>query len=136
MGCSGSPTATKKLAECQLINYQTLQDWCFREFKDPVALPYALAIERFCANRWGDIADEFDETLDDFCLSHSSPVRIPLEDSAAYAADPLTRVDIIHLRQIFEHCTTIKNFKFSVKWAKHRQTRESSRGNTKQSKLW
>ncbi|CAL1146645.1 unnamed protein product [Cladocopium goreaui] len=62
----------------QVLNYKTVEAWCFREFKDPLALPYALAIERFCSR--GSGADLYHLKSEEWFLSHTRPVEIPQEE--------------------------------------------------------
>lgn len=91
----------KKTHTEQAIPYAVLQDWCFGQSsdKDPLALPYRLALERFCPSRVGaDIADEFDEHLKDFSLSHSAPVQIPEDASVVPSKDLLSRAEVLFTR--------------------------------------
>lgn len=100
-GKSGAPRR-------QLLKFGTLQDWCFRVYKDPLALPYALAIERFCPERYGEILDGTAEcdSLADWYLSHKEPVVEPREYAAGTEiGQTLTRSDVIIAREVFRYCS-------------------------------
>lgn len=99
----------------QLLKFDTLERWCFREFHDPLALPYALAIERFCPRRAGSSCsgkDFFMVDAGDWFLSHSSPVVVPKdEDEEQPNGELLQRWQVIFARQIFQWCQEEVNFR-------------------------
>mmetsp|Transcript_137232 Transcript_137232/g.256234 ORF Transcript_137232/g.256234 Transcript_137232/m.256234 type:complete len:746 (-) Transcript_137232:95-2332(-) len=97
----------------QVLKYDILKEWCFRTFKDPLALPYALVIERFSAEQYGDVADEYDEKFSNFCLSHSGPVDGggESESEKVDVKDLLTRSELIMARVVHD---TSSNQHFSV----------------------
>jgi len=108
------PTTASGTALRQLLKFDTLELWCFREFKDPLALPYALAIERFCPRgpgSSGDSKDAFIIDAGDWFLSHSSPVVVPEEEKENQAhGELLQRWQVISAREIFQYCQAEVNF--------------------------
>jgi hypothetical protein len=99
----------------QMLKYSTIQDWCCGSLSDvdPMALPYRLAIARFCPERDGDVADEFDEALFDFRLSHSAPVPVPTEDLGAHSKDMPCRAEVLLVRDVYRHCVTYRRFRLA-----------------------
>mmetsp|Transcript_71023 Transcript_71023/g.134241 ORF Transcript_71023/g.134241 Transcript_71023/m.134241 type:complete len:705 (-) Transcript_71023:115-2229(-) len=97
----------------QVLQYSTLQDWCLRVFKDPLALPYALAIERFRAERQRDIVDRYDDAFSDFYLWHTRPVHVGEQDIQVDDSDLLTRQEVTVAKQVFEKAVNC-NFHVTV----------------------
>lgn len=87
------------------ISTETMQNWVYGTLSedDPLALPYRLAIARFCPSRHKDMADEYDETLGDFLLSHSSRVEIPDVPGTPTGVRIFTRAEVILARDLFEY---------------------------------
>lgn len=94
------------------LRYAALEKWCCREYKDPLAVPYALAIERFTSTS-GDMPDEFDKGLDDFFLSHSSAVVVPEEVPLLHSSVMLTRAQVILARQVYQFCRERRSWHLS-----------------------
>jgi hypothetical protein len=99
----------------QVLKYCTIQDWCCGSLSDadPMALPYRLAIARFCPDRDGDVADEFDESLSSFQLLHSERVPVPEEDLATHSKDMLTRAEVVLARDVFRHCVAYRRLRLA-----------------------
>lgn len=96
----------------QVLNYKTVEAWCFREFKDPLALPYALAIERFCSR--GSGADLYHLKSEEWFLSHTRPVEIPQEELDASRDVKLPdRWQVLFIRDIYELCIEEGSFQLS-----------------------
>jgi len=97
----------------QVLNYQTVEAWCFREFKDPLALPYALAIERFCSR--GSGADLYHLKSEEWFLSHTSPVEVPQEELDASRADLKLpdRCQVLFIRDIWQLCIEEGSFQLT-----------------------
>lgn len=89
-------------AHRQTLPFQVLNDWCLRVFRDPLALPYALAIERFRSERHGDVADEYDEVLLNFYLSHKQSVPITEDEVEITSSDLLDREDVVAAKKIYD----------------------------------
>ncbi|CAJ1336045.1 unnamed protein product, partial [Effrenium voratum] len=72
----------------QVLPFETLIGWCFREYQDPLALPYALSIERFCPKLQplDEDPEAFLEEEKRFYLSHKGPVPLPMESTVAHDA--------------------------------------------------
>jgi len=91
------------------LKYNVLQDWCFRVFKDPLALPYALAIERFCPERSGeDVSDditEFGDALENWYISHTAKVPEPPINAPDDGCELLIREEVITAREVFRYCS-------------------------------
>jgi len=117
----------------QVLKFSTLQDWCFRVFKDPLALPYALAIERFCPERYGEVVDGTDlcDSLSDWYLKHTGPVEVP-EDIQAIeeTGHILTRPEVIIARETFRWA------EFRGKWVLSREDIETHMNTTMSDFLW
>lgn len=97
----------------QVLRYESLEEWCYRAYKDPLALPYALVIERFDATRSGLNASEADnhcEDLEGFYLSHMAPVAVPADTDVAAVSGMLTRSEVILCRSIFSYCMKQNTF--------------------------
>merc|ERR1711881_346828 len=79
--------------------------WCCGNMADddPLALPYHLALERFCPTRHGDFSDEFEETLHKFVLSHTEPVTIPQGIKTPAGCKILSRGEVVLARDILRH---------------------------------
>lgn len=105
-------TNTSGSAQRQLLKFDTLERWCFREFKDPLALPYALTIERFCPRSSCSGKDSFIVDAGDWFLSHTSPVEVPQdEDEERPTGELLQRWQVISAREIFQWCQAEVNFR-------------------------
>eukprot|EP00933_Yihiella_yeosuensis_P053251 TRINITY_DN5143_c0_g2_i1.p1 TRINITY_DN5143_c0_g2~~TRINITY_DN5143_c0_g2_i1.p1 ORF type:complete len:689 (-),score=112.81 TRINITY_DN5143_c0_g2_i1:399-2465(-) len=84
----------------QVLRFEVLQDWAFRVHKDPLALPFALTIERFC----GREDDGLHEQVVEWHLSHTEKVDLPKEAFSSEAANILRRWEVVMLRDIFNCC--------------------------------
>jgi len=90
----------------QRLPFAVLLDWCFRVVQDPLAIPYALAVERFCPRE--SSADDNPENFeaDDaktFRLSHTMPASMSVEDDheTEAAQHVPTRADVIACRYVY-----------------------------------
>ncbi|OLQ13531.1 hypothetical protein AK812_SmicGene2464 [Symbiodinium microadriaticum] len=76
------------------------------EYQDPLALPYALSIERFCPKL--QPLDEDPEAYTDeeekFYLSHKGPVPVPIESAVTHDSSMLTRKEVVLARAVFQFC--------------------------------
>lgn len=101
----------------QVVSYSTLEDWCFRVYKDPLALPYALAIERFCNHRF--VGDDFWSNLErasEWYLSHKTPVIVPEDAGSAVGGERmLSRAEVIILRDIHVFALSSHTFSLTLK---------------------
>jgi len=99
----------------QLIPFSTLVGWCFREYQDPLALPYALSIERFCPKL--QPLDEDPEAYTDeeekFYLSHKGPVPVPIESAVTHDSSMLTRKEVVLARAVFQFCVEEGSFQMT-----------------------
>lgn len=111
---AGGSTASTR-GPRQIVPFETLIGWCFREYQDPLALPYALSIERFCPKF--QPLDEDPEAFMDadkkFYLSHRWPVNPPIESAVTHDASMLTRKEVVIARAIFEYCMNQGTFQMS-----------------------
>lgn len=94
----------------QVLSYPTVEAWCFREFKDPLALPYALALERFCAR--GSGSDLYHLKSPEWFLSHQEVVEVPQEelDSSGKLPD---RWQVLFVRDVYQVCVDEGSFQLS-----------------------
>jgi len=92
----------------QHLSFDVLRDWFCGTVsdQDPLALPFRLAIQRFCPyRRFGDFADEFDESLHEFSLSHAGPAELPEDNGASVdSRDLLNRAEVAYLDEVLHYC--------------------------------
>ncbi|CAJ1392359.1 unnamed protein product [Effrenium voratum] len=113
-GSSASVGERANVPTRQVLNYQTMEAWCTRKFKDPLALPYALAIERFCARAPSELyASLGQEGGEEWHLSHSKPVEIPAELDLGADLKLPERWQVLFLRDVYEFCTEEGTFSLS-----------------------
>eukprot|EP00913_Durusdinium_trenchii_P020245 g19019.t1 len=95
---SEHPAATGQ--QEQRLPFPVLLDWCFRLVQDPLAIPYALAIERFCPRETS--ADDNPENfeVDEEQMFHLSPggASAPDEREAEAAQYMPSRADVLAAR--------------------------------------
>lgn len=113
-GSSSSGSNTKSQPR-QMVPFETLIGWCFREYQDPLALPYALSIERFCPKMQplDEDPEAFMEESRKFYLSHRGPVAAPIESAVTHDASMLTRKEVVIARAIFQFCMDQGTFQMS-----------------------
>lgn len=104
----------------QVVPFQVLFEWCYRALRDPLALPYALTVERFCPHRQGgcEIADEFDDELGEFRVVPGQLIPEPVSDQTDL--DPnqgklLLRGEVIQAHLIFQYVTSSGSFQDSLR---------------------
>ncbi|CAE7925766.1 unnamed protein product, partial [Symbiodinium necroappetens] len=118
------PRAPSKHVECvavrQVLNFATIEAWCFREYKDPLALPYALAFERFCARGSGaDLCSRRVSTQvmlpswHEWHLSHTEAVELPKELDSRDDAKLPARWQVLFLRDVFNYCKSEGSFQLT-----------------------
>eukprot|EP00439_Symbiodinium_sp_Y106_P051279 s3398_g6.t2 len=110
------PRTPSKHVECvavrQVLNFATIEAWCFREYKDPLALPYALAFERFCAR--GSGADlKKGQIPKEWHLSHKEAVELPKELDSRDDAKLPARWQVLFLRDVFNYCKSEGSFQLT-----------------------
>lgn len=112
---SDSQISGDRKAPRQMVPFQTLIGWCFREYQDPLALPYALSIERFCPKTQplDEDPEAFVEESKKFYLSHRGPVPSPIESAVTHDAGMLTRKEVVIARAIFQYCMDQGTFQMS-----------------------
>ncbi|CAK9003481.1 unnamed protein product, partial [Durusdinium trenchii] len=109
---NGLPKYGENVPLRQVINYKVVEAWCFREFKDPLALPYALAIERFCAR--GSGADLYHLKSEEWFLSHSEVVEVPQEELETSREVKLPdRWQVLFVRDVYELCVEEGSFQLT-----------------------
>ncbi|CAE7945101.1 unnamed protein product, partial [Symbiodinium sp. KB8] len=85
------------------------------EYQDPLALPYALSIERFCPKL--QPLDEDPEAYTDeeekFYLSHKGPVPVPIESAVTHDSSMLTRKEVVLARAVFQFCVEEGSFQMT-----------------------
>jgi len=87
------------------ISAETLINWVYGDFseEDPLALPYRLAIARFCPSRNKDLTDEYDDSFGEFAISHSERVEIPPIPVTPVGCKLLTRAEVIMARDLYRY---------------------------------
>lgn len=98
-------TKELKLGPDGALTVETIHAWCCGSLadEDPIALPYHLALERFCPTRHGDFSDEFEETLFEFSLSHVKPTVIPKGTKTPAGCKVLSRGEVVLARDLLRH---------------------------------
>ncbi|CAJ1397358.1 unnamed protein product [Effrenium voratum] len=96
----------------QRLPFSVVVDWCFRGVKDPLALPYALAIERFCPRESSadDNPENFEAEEGVFHLRSAAEVDAREAEAAQHMP---TRSDIIAARFVYNFAVARNYFLLS-----------------------
>lgn len=100
-------------ASTSFLSSSALDHWILGHTFDPVALPFALFLERYSIDDDAVDPDLFQDEPKRFRLSHAKPVENPLE--AIINVDPnyLSRFEVLTAREIFQYCQSISDFKLT-----------------------
>lgn len=116
---SEHPAATGQ--QEQRLPFPVLLDWCFRLVQDPLAIPYALAIERFCPRETS--ADDNPENfeVDEEQMFHLSPggASAPDEREAEAAQYMPSRADVLAARYVYNFAAEQNYFSLSPSELEH-----------------
>ncbi|CAE7251684.1 unnamed protein product [Symbiodinium sp. CCMP2592] len=90
--------------------FAIMEDWFLGESDDPLAVPFALFLERFAVPGEDDDPEMFEDEDRRFKLSHIAPVDPPMETAASLDSAFLTRSEIGIARDVLDICLQECNF--------------------------
>ncbi|CAL1162281.1 unnamed protein product [Cladocopium goreaui] len=86
----------------QRLPFPVLLDWCFRLVQDPLAIPYALVIERFCPRESSKDDNPENFEVDESHIFHLSPASAAVDEREAAAAQYMpSRADVLAARYVY-----------------------------------
>lgn len=86
----------------QRLPFPVLLDWCFRLVQDPLAIPYALVIERFCPRESSKDDNPENFEVDESHIFHLSPSSAAVDEREAAAAQYMpSRADVLAARYVY-----------------------------------
>ena len=98
------PATTAGVRSEQRLPFPVLLDWCFRRVEDPLAIPYALVIERFCPRESSKDDNPENFEVDESHMFHlsSSAAAAPVDEREAAAAQYMpSRADVLAARYVY-----------------------------------
>ena len=90
-----------------------IEEWFLGETGDPLAIPFALFLERFSVRGIDDDPELFEDEDRKFRLSHVAPVQPPMETAASLDSSFLRRSQIRTVRDLFNWCWSNRHFAIS-----------------------
>ncbi|CAJ1376398.1 unnamed protein product [Effrenium voratum] len=96
--------APPSAAEAGRVPMAVLSNWFAGNTFDPIAVPFALFLERFSVPDYAVDPDIYNDENKQFRLSHARPVESPLECITQLESGFLTRAEVVMTRDLFEYC--------------------------------